>query len=228
VLPGLGRPGFAVLSLEAPHPPYGAPASGIPAADPATVRLRPNVPVAAAARARPDLAGYYAHIQATDRAIGALVASLAEETIIVFTSVHGDMHGSQGRFRKGWPYEESVRVPLLVRHGGIAWNDRRAVSLAELPALAVAWAEGAPATPPAGPAGHARISMPSVVALPDQCDRVWSGLRSPSRKVVLNADGTPWLFFDLDEDPFELRNLVAVPSRRAELASLREAATTPP
>ena len=81
---------------------------------------------------------------------------------------------------------------------------------------------------PTGPAGFARISMPSVVALPDQCDRVWSGLRSPTRKVVLNADGTPWLFFDLDEDPFELRNLVTVPSRQAELAALRQTVTTPP
>lgn len=228
MLRGLGGPWFAVLSLEAPHPPYGAPAAGIPAADPATIRLRPNVPVAVAPRARADLAGYYAHIAATDRAIGALVASLPEATIIVFTSVHGDMHGAHGLFRKGWPHDESVRVPLLVRHGGIAWNDRRAVSLSELPALAAAWADGAAPAAPAGPAGYARISMPSVVALPEQCDRVWSGLRSPTRKVVLNADGTPWLFFDLDEDPFELRNLVTVPSRRAELAALREAVTTPP
>ena len=34
---------------------------------------------------------------------------------MVFTSVHGDMHGAHGLFRKGWPHEESVRVPLLVR-----------------------------------------------------------------------------------------------------------------
>ena len=34
---------------------------------------------------------------------------------MIFTSVHGDMHGAHGLFRKGWPYEESIRVPLLVR-----------------------------------------------------------------------------------------------------------------
>ena len=221
LLGGLAGPWFAVVSLEAPHPPYAAPAAGFPPLNPASLELGPNVPAEAAPRARAELSGYYAHAQATDRAIGALVAGLPEETIIVFTSVHGDMHGAHGRFRKGWPYEESVRVPLLIRAGGIASRDARAISLVELPALTLAWAEDRRAVP-AGRGDWARISMPSVVELPDQCDRAWSGLRSPGRKLVLWPDGSPWLFFDLADDPHELRNLVALPARRAELEALRE------
>jgi arylsulfatase A-like enzyme len=212
-------PWFAVVSLEAPHPPYGAPAAGVRPEDPAALALRGNVPERAAGRARGELAGYYAHIEATDRAIGRLVAGLPASTVVVFTSVHGDMHGSHGLFRKGWPHEESVRVPLLVRGAGRARRDPRPVSLVELPSLTAAWA-GEPGAPTA-PAGRAsRISMPSVVALPDQCDRVWAGVRTASRKLVLGGDGSPWLFFDLEGDPLEAVNLAGDASRAGEIAAL--------
>jgi hypothetical protein len=202
-------PWFAVVSLEAPHPPYDAPAAGVA---PRPVRLPTNVPRGGAveAKAAHELAGYYAHIEATDRAIGRLLAALPEAVIVVFTSVHGDLHGAHGLFRKGWPHEESVRVPLLVRgalEAGLGSPGRRCdapVSLLDLPAMTRAWAEGRAWT--CG-RDRAAISMPSVVALPLQCDRVWSGWRSATRKEIVNADGTPWLQFDLSVDPGETHNL---------------------
>ncbi len=202
------RPWFAVVSLEAPHPPYDAPAAGV---IPRAVELPANVPRGGAveAKAARELAGYYAHIEATDRAIGRLLAAVPDDVIVVFTSVHGDMHGAHGLFRKGWPHEESVRVPLLVRgapSGGAAVGRRsdEPVSLLDLPAMTRAWAEGRSWT---CARDRAEISMPSVVALPLQCDRVWRGWRSPTRKEIVNADGTPWLQFDLSADPGETQNL---------------------
>jgi len=198
-------PWFAVVSLEAPHPPYDAPAAGV---ERRAVVLAANVPPTAAEKATQELAGYYAHIEATDRAIGRLVAALPENVIVVFTSVHGDMHGAHGLFRKGWPHEESVRVPLLVRGAPGAIAGRRsdeAVSLVDLAAMTLAWAQGLEWS---CSRDRAEISMPSVVALPQQCDRVWRGWRSPSRKKIFNADGSPWLAFDLANDPGELSNLV--------------------
>ncbi|MCP5530545.1 MAG: sulfatase-like hydrolase/transferase [Opitutaceae bacterium] len=200
-------PWFGVISLEAPHPPYGAPADGFIPLAPAALQLARNVPRggAAEARARTELAGYYAHIAATDAAIGRLVAALAADTVIVFTSVHGDMHGAHGLFRKGWPHEESVRVPLLIRHPRLVpQTSAAAVSLIDLPAMTRAWAEGGHWT---GSPALARISMPSVVGLPDQCDREWQGARTPAWKCVVNADGSPWLCYDLTTDPLEQRNL---------------------
>jgi arylsulfatase A-like enzyme len=214
------RPTFTVVSLEAPHPPYDAPAAGVAASAPEKIILPANVPRggAAEAQARRELAGYYAHIEATDRALGrTLLRNGAENTIVVFTSVHGDMHGAHGLFRKGWPHEESIRVPLLVR-GGPPADGAAPVSLLDLPRWALAWAEGR--TPESPALQH--ISMPSVVALPHQCDRVWRGVRTRERKLVLNADGSPWLFFDLAADPLELRNLVDDPARAAERATWRE------
>src|SRR5581483_1376831 len=145
---GQRAPWFAVVSLEAPHPPYDAPAAGVAARDPAALALPPNVPRGGEVerRARRELAGYYAHIEATDRAIGReLLATVDEAAAVAITSVHGDMHGAHGLFRKGWPHEESVRVPLLVRppaHRGGGQRSAGPVSLLDLPRWARDWAAG--------------------------------------------------------------------------------------
>jgi len=225
-LRSLGAPWFAVVSLEAPHPPYSAPAAGIIARDPAAISLRGNVPAAgwAVERARVELGGYYAHIEATDRAIGGLLSSLPSDTRVVLTSAHGDMHGSHGLFRKGWPHEESIRVPLLVRAPGPARRDDGPFSLIELPRMTTALARGSDPLPARreGSAGDggSRISMPSVVRLPDQCDRAWMGVRTAARKLVADGAGAPWLFHDLEADPLEMRNLAGDPSRAREIGGL--------
>lgn len=220
-----GKPYFCVMSLEAPHPPYHAPVPHVHEAKPGEVVLRPNVPLGGPVekQARDELAGYYAHIEATDRAIGRLLAEIdLTETTIVFTSVHGDMHGSHGLFRKAWPYDESVRVPLLIRRGRgargegrEAEKDQSPVSLVDLPHMAVAWAEGRE--------WHCRrdsalISMPSATEIALQCPEAWRGFRSARHKLVLKADGTPWLYFDLEKDPLEMKNLAGDPARSGEIA----------
>lgn len=50
-------------------------------------------------------------VEALDR------TGLADNTYLVFLSDHGDMHGSHGQFRKTTPYEEAVRVPLIISTG---------------------------------------------------------------------------------------------------------------
>lgn len=211
------RPVFCVVSLEPPHPPYGEPAAGVSAPDPGTLILRGNVPRGGEveARARRELAGYYAHIEATDRAVGRLIEHVGDRCIVVFTSVHGDMHGSHGRFRKGWPHEESVRVPLLVAHpdGREPRQSEAPVSLVDLPALTCRLADRERWT---CPRDHAEVSMPSIVALPDQCDRKWGGVRTPDRKQIFGPDGWPWLDFDLRADPLELHNLAPLRHPRRE------------
>lgn len=217
------RPWFCMVSLEAPHPPYGAPAGTVAVRDPGTLQLQANVPASAEARARAELAGYYAHIEATDRAIGRLLDAQDWSAAVVVTSVHGDMHGAHGLFRKGWPHEESVRVPLLVRvppaFGGPAWSGVRSelVSLLHLPAWSRRWAEGVAFKPDAP--GEQQLSMPSVVRLRDQCDRAWRAVRTSERKLVIDDSAqmaAPWCFWDLHADPLELRNRAGDADARQE------------
>jgi arylsulfatase A-like enzyme len=221
------RPWFCVVSLEPPHPPYDAPVPGGGTEwRPEAIVLSQNVPRGGDVEtiSRRELAGYYAHVEATDRAIGRLLAAAPREnTVAVFTSVHGDMHGAHGLFRKGWPHEESVRVPLLVRVPGAAggrrgMRDPALVSLVDLSDLTLRWAGG---ESPAVEGKFQRISMPSVVRLPRQCDRGWRGGRTLTRKLVLAANGDPWLYFDLERDPGEEINLRDDPARAAEMEAFR-------
>lgn len=223
-----GAPYFCVVSLEAPHPPYHAPAPHATELSPAEIQLRANVPAGGEVekKARDELAGYYAHLEATDRAIGKLLSEVnLSDTIVIFTSVHGDMHGAHGLFRKAWPYEESVRVPLLIR-GLRAENrgrkDESPVSLVDLSHMAVAWAEGREWH---SKRDSAAISMPTAPAIPLQCPHVWRGFRTARHKLVLKRDAAgmeqPWLYFDLESDPLELRNLAGDPARAREIAELR-------
>ncbi len=217
------RPHFCVASLEAPHPPYDAPSGGVAPRDPREIVLPANVPRGgdAETKARHELAGYCAHLEATDRAIGRLLLPEAarDDTVVIFTSVHGDMHGAHGLFRKGWPHEESVRVPLLVRAPGeVPRRDDAAISLVDLPALVTAGAERRPFSPKED---FARISMPSIVALPLQCDRIWRGVRTKSAKFIFNEDGSPWLAYDLAGDPLERQNRAADPAWAGQISTWR-------
>jgi arylsulfatase A-like enzyme len=81
---------------------------------------RPNVP---GDYARDALPGYFGACESLDAEFGRLLAGLdrlglAENTIVVYTSDHGEMLGSHGRMQKSIWYEESIGVPLLVRWPG--------------------------------------------------------------------------------------------------------------
>ncbi|MBK8478673.1 MAG: sulfatase-like hydrolase/transferase [Opitutaceae bacterium] len=220
-------PHFVVVSLESPHPPYGAATPpDLAPRDPAALELAPNVPRGGEVEttARRELAGYYRHLEATDRAIGRLLAQIDLDTTAVFiTSAHGDMHGAHGLFRKGWPYEESIRVPLLASWPGAApQRIRTPVSLADLPATALALA--GTAAPADWPGGDLRslapdaeraipLGMPSAPPFEKQCPHPWHGVRTRDELRTFTADGSPWLHFDLPADPWQHRNLAADPTR---------------
>lgn len=67
---------------------------------------------------------YYAMVSNLDENVGRILKAVNElgigdDTIIVFTSDHGEMFGAQGRHAKNIFYEEAVRVPFLIK-----WGDR--------------------------------------------------------------------------------------------------------
>jgi len=81
--------------------------------------------------ARDSAADYFAACTGIDQQFGRLLAEidalgLAEETIVIFTSDHGEMLGSHGRMHKSVWYDESMLVPFLMRAPGRAtarWDD---------------------------------------------------------------------------------------------------------
>lgn len=64
-------------------------------------------------------AHYFANVTLADRNIGRILhaleqSGLADETVIVFTSEHGEMAGDHGMLEKRTMYEEATRVPLII------------------------------------------------------------------------------------------------------------------
>jgi arylsulfatase A-like enzyme len=128
-----GRPWMMIVSYHPPH----FPVDDAPEEDEAffsnkKVALRPNVqkgisdhgPVRSREGVEKFHQGYYAHIRAIDREFGRLMKALVEtgqtdNTIVIFTSDHGEMAGSHGRMYKQVPHEESSRVPFFVRYPGV-------------------------------------------------------------------------------------------------------------
>lgn len=94
---------------------------------------RPNVDLSTeqGARAGRCAADYFAACTGVDDQFGRLLAEidalgLGDETIVIFTSDHGEMLGSHGRMLKSVWYDESMLVPFMMRAPGAAtprWDD---------------------------------------------------------------------------------------------------------
>ena len=111
------RPFALVLSWGPPHNPYrDVPREYLDRYPVPDVEVPANCPDPV----REDLAGYCAHVTALDEQLARIVAAidaagLRDDTILVYTSDHGDMLGSHGVNRKQHPWDESIRVPFLLR-----------------------------------------------------------------------------------------------------------------
>lgn len=115
------KPWALFISHNPPHPPYNQvpdryrePFKDKTAAD---LLNRPNVSGEQGHRAVVD---YFSEVYGVDDQFGRLLAALeasgeADNTIVVFTSDHGEMMGSHGRMGKSVIHEESYRVPYLIR-----------------------------------------------------------------------------------------------------------------
>lgn len=243
------EPFFAVLSVQPPHNPYTAPAENMARYTPGHITLRPNVPPVenVRERARRDLAGYYAAIERLDHNIGRLRTEVAklgitDDTYIIVTSDHGDMHGSHGQWRKTAPWEESVRVPLIISGPSREHQETHRldipISHVDLPATILglcglrvpafmqgtdlsAWLASPRATGPA--CDSAYIGIPVPTGHPDSVDRSWRGVVTRAGWKYVEMHGGPWLMFDLRSDPYEQVNLAHNTkhlAQRSELADL--------
>jgi len=127
---GDNKPFLLFLSIATPHFPHRtAPGDYLEMYPVSGIKLNPNVPEELHEKVLPELQGYYAHASATDKAIGELLDQLEEiglsgNTLLVFTSDHGEMMGAHGRlpFRKQLAWDESLHVPFLIRPPGIGDN----------------------------------------------------------------------------------------------------------
>lgn len=181
--------------------------------------------------ARAVLADYYAAITALDAQLGRLLDALREQgkdqnTIVVFTSDHGDMLFSQGMLKKQQPWEEAIRIPFVARWPGhIAAGSRpdTLLSTVDFAPTLLSFLGIAPHGEMQGAdlsgalRGDENTSCPPSVLLMEMVTadeglkqelRPWRGLRTARYTYARWWDGSPWLLYDNDADPLQTRNLI--------------------
>lgn len=116
------NPFMVFISIGSPHDPYQtAPEKYRKLFENKDIIVNENVPLEKREKVKNDLRGYYSHIAAIDDCIGKMWQTLTDlgiedNTIIVFSSDHGDLLGAHGSWNKQQPYAESIRVPFLLHY----------------------------------------------------------------------------------------------------------------
>ena len=193
--------------------------------------------------ARGKIAAYYAMIELIDHNVGRMLDALertgqAANTLVIFTSDHGEMLGDHGLLLKGCRfYEGLVHVPLILRWPGHIAAGVTTDALVELTDLAPTLLDAAGLPPPQHMAGRSLLPLLRGTSA-EHRDTVrceyYAALRSLKRNLSGWSDSHATMIrdrryklavyhghpvgelFDLQEDPHEHRNLWHEPSH-AEL-----------
>ena len=259
-------PLFLVASFTSPHDPWelpprwwdrydpaGIPLSDVPSiplddADPHSVRLRAMCGTDAAdlsdEQIRRARHAYFAAISYVDERIGEVLraltdSGLADDTVVVFTADHGEMLGERGLWFKMSFFEDSARVPLVVRgRRGAAPAGTRVgapVSALDLAPTLLDLA-GVPHDAEAreGLDGESLVPLLSGTGDGDAARRrpvvaeyLAEGVTAPMVMVrrgalkYVRCPGDPEQLYDLDADPRELRNRAGGDRHAEGLAELR-------
>lgn len=260
------KPFFLTVQMGPPHDPYGAPDNYMKLYD--AEKLTPNASWQAGSEGRPtpkgglrrgplanrfvpvggkeEIAAYYAAITAIDDQVGRLLATLKEtgvdeNTIILFTSDHGDMLGDHGMRRKRKPYDESARVPGILRWPARVPKGQVVDTLFSHIDMAPTLLSLAGQTVPKDMQGAdlSRVALgqtkdgPEAVLLqifvpfhPDGITTPWRGIITKDYTYARYED-EPWVLFDDKADPHQMKNLATDPAAKdlrekldAQLAAL--------
>jgi choline-sulfatase len=179
------------------------------------------------------IAEYYGLTSWVDDVLGRMLrvldaTGLAHNTIVVFTSDHGDNLGSHGLVQKGTPNEESLRIPLLVRWPALAGSAGRTITrqvaglVDVMPTLLELVGGRAPEHV------HGRSLAPLVRGEGEALEEDYAffetgggtGIRTPTHTYYLEWSGeehslqeAPRFVWHTAQDPYQLHNLAGLAQR---------------
>ena len=184
---------------------------------------------------------YLATVQSVDDSVGHVLdfldrTGLATSTIVIYTSDQGFFLGDHGLFDKRFMYEESLRMPFLVRWPGVVQPGSRIDAMALNIDFAPTFLEAAGLPFPDEMQGRSLVSVleghtPGDWRTSmyyryyhdpgDHDTRAHYGIRTRTHKLIYFWKKDQWELFDLVNDPFELHNLYGQPGHEALTASLK-------
>lgn len=199
-----------------------------------------------------DMAAYFGMVKCIDDNIGRLLQVLQENnlldnTVIVFTSDHGDLCGEHGLVNKGLPLDGSARVPFIISYPAgmpkgvkisnvmsvvdftpsvISYFGLKSPVKYEGRDLSGLWV-GETLSDDLDDAVFMRSITPKVASDWDESATAkrtnWISVVTPRYKLTLSeyASDVPWLT-DLEKDPGELENCYSKPAYREVVGQLKK------
>jgi choline-sulfatase len=249
---GQKQPFFLVSGFLKPHDPYMPAERFAGMYDPSKVQLPKtwgkvdlaSIPDEMRARIQkhdptpelsdPDMAKrrialYYGNVAQVDDSVGKILAALREtgledNTIVVYSSDHGEMLGDHGLFQKFVFYEPSAGVPLMVRVPGMAGQGSISSTPVNLVQLVATLTELCGLDVPSGLEGESFVrDLRSPDRTRDTPTYAEFALSSPKGGRYMMRRGkykyTHYMsdrpeLYDLESDPDEMRNLAVLPEFR--------------
>ena len=176
---------------------------------------------------------YAAMVSQVDAGVGRILETLREtghekDTLVLYTSDHGDMQGSHGLKNKCYPHEKSAGVPFIARlPGGKPMRTSALVSGVDI-FPTVLEAAGIPRIQ--GLDGHSFLSFlrdgkeePNAYILSEYVlhEAPWRMIRTPKWKLTVSLrEYLPMSLYDMEEDPHEMHDLKEDPRFRDVIAGL--------
>ena len=184
---------------------------------------------------------YLRCVRGVDESVGTLMKTLEElglsdNTVVIYSSDQGFYIGDHGWYDKRWMYEESLKMPLIVKWPGVAEAGSVNEDLVQNLDYAETFLEIAGAEIPADMQGRSLVPLlagetpadwresiyyhyyeyPSVHMVPRH-----NGVRDDRYKLIHFYQFDEWEFYDLKTDPDELQNLYEQADYADEIATMK-------
>jgi choline-sulfatase len=181
------------------------------------------------------IAMYWGNVAQLDDCLGQVLTALREldlekDTIVVYSSDHGEMLGDHGLWQKFVFYDASVGVPLIVRVPGLTPAGARSATPVSLVDLLPTLAELCNVSLPSNLNGHSFApDLREPARTRDTTIYSEFALRTKRAKYMIRRG--PWKYshyisdtpelYNLRDDPHEMRNLALDAAHRGRLDELR-------
>ncbi|MDZ8117064.1 sulfatase-like hydrolase/transferase [Pontiella agarivorans] len=183
-----------------------------------------------------QMSGYFGMVKCIDDNVGRLLnfleeKGIADNTVVVFTSDHGDMLYEHDQINKGQPFDGSSRIPFVIRYpkkiaaGKVihkAYNntDFAPTILGLMGASSLPNAQGSDCS--ADLLSTDQEIADDRISYMAEANGLWVATVSRKHKLIYSSKGEPFLF-DLEKDPDELVNFYADPAYKTVLKTMHDA-----
>jgi len=176
-----------------------------------------------------QMAQYFGMVRCIDDNVGRIMAALREkglddDTIVVFTSDHGDLMGEHKKHNKGLPYETSAGIPFVIRYprripaGKVIHTAQTNVDFAPTMLAMMGFGGQLPGChgedTSADFLGQGKEVKDERIVYFTHAGSQWVAAVTHRYKLIVSPKDHPWLF-DLEEDPDELVNQFDKPQYKA-------------